>query len=228
MSIPLFPTRRTGSAIASRDSRCGAAGSAGGRALSIRCRSRTRRPDNPNWQPVRPGFVETGGASGEAGSDGVGQSQRRGRGRSRTAEVEALRAVAAQFPHDALLSKSLDPFSHELKPERLPQADDSLEEREIRCAAVDLGGEAAVDLHDVDRKSLQIGERRIARPEVVERELDTSFLQHCELLLRALTARDEHALGQLERQEAGRQVSALQSILNVLDELRVLELACRG
>jgi hypothetical protein len=123
-----------------------------------------------------------------------------------------------------LLSNALDPLSHELKPERFPQADNSLEEREIRRAAIDLGGEAAVDLHDVDRESLQIGERRVARPEVVQRELDTPVLQHDELLLRALAARNEHALRQLEREEVWRQVSALQSILDVLDELRVLEL----
>ena len=73
-------------------------------------------------------------------------------------------------------------------------------------------------------KPLEIGERRVARSEVVERELDTAVLQHCELLLRALAARDEHALGQLERQEVRRQVGAFQSTLDVLEELRVLEL----
>ncbi len=125
--------------------------------------------------------------------------------------MEALRTVAAEVLHDALLRNALDSFGYELKSERLPQADDSLEQREICCTGVDLGGEAAVDLHDVDRKSLEIGERRVARSEVVERELDTSVLQHCELLLRALTARDEHALRQLERQEVWRQVGALQS-----------------
>src|SRR6266540_3306306 len=138
--------------------------------------------------------------------------------------MEALRTVAAEIPHDPLLSMALNPLGHELKSERLPEADDPLEERKVVRAAVDLGGEAAVDLHDVDRESLQIGERCVAGAEVVERELHASLLQDGKLLRSALAARDEHALCQLERQQVTGQVRALQGIVDVLDELRMLKL----
>src|SRR6266851_720227 len=94
---------------------------------------------------------------GDAGLDRVAREHQRRSGRRRgTAEVEPLRTVAAEVLHDSLLSATLDSFRHELEPERLPQAHDSLEEREIGRAAVDLGRKAAVDLHDVDRKTLEI------------------------------------------------------------------------
>src|SRR6266545_6776696 len=129
--------------------------------------------------------------------------------------MEALRTVAAEIMHDPLLSIALDSLGDELKPERLPEPDNPLEQREVVHAAVDLGRKAAVDLHDVDREPLQIGERRVAGTEVVERELHASLLQDSKLLLGALAARDEHALGQLERQQATRQVRALQGTVDV-------------
>src|SRR6266516_4967626 len=200
MSIPPFPTRLTGSAIASRDSRCGAAGSAGARARSIRCRSATRRSGKPTWRPVPPGFVEAAARLGDAGSDRVGKRLRRCCRRRGTTEVETLRAVTTEILHDPLLGTALDSLGHELESERLAEAHDSSEERKILHTTVDLCGEAAVDLYDVDRKTLKIRERCIARAEVVEGELDAAVLQEVELLLGALAARDEHALGQLERQ----------------------------
>src|SRR3954468_18711169 len=108
--------------------------------------------------------------------------------------MEALRTMAAEVLHDSLLSVAFDSFGDELEAERFPQTNDSLEKGKIGRAAVDPGGEAAVDLHDVDRQPPEICERRIAGTEVVERELDAAILQGVELLLGALAARDEDAL----------------------------------
>src|SRR5882762_6819357 len=132
--------------------------------------------------------------------------------------------MAAEALHDSLLSIALDSLGHELEPERLPQAYDSLEECEVGGAAVDLGREAAVDLDDVDRETLKIGERCVTRAEVVEGELDASVLQGGELLLGPLAACDEHALGQLERQQVRGQVGALECVVDVIHELRMLKL----
>src|SRR4029079_9180135 len=114
--------------------------------------------------------------------------------------------MTPQLLHDPLLRVALDALRDELKTQRLAEADDALEQREIVGAAVDLRREAAVDLDDVDRQPLEIRERRIARPEVVECELDAPLLQGLELQVGTLTARDEDALGQLERQQMRRQV----------------------
>ncbi len=125
------------------------------------------------------------------------------------------------------MSVALDPLCYELQTEGLPQADDALEECEIGCTGVDLRGEAAVDLHGVDREALEIGERRVACPEVVEGELDASLFQHRELMLGALATRNEDALRQLERQEVWRQGRSAQCIVDVLEELWVLKLPRR-
>ena len=52
----------------------------------------------------------------------------------RSPEVEALGAVAAEVLDDALLGVALDPFGDELEAQRLAEADDALEQREVVLA----------------------------------------------------------------------------------------------
>ena len=73
---------------------------------------------------------------------------------------------------------------------------------------------------------MQVCKRRVAGAEVVERELDAARLECVQLQLDALTGRDEHALGQLEGQQVGRQCRAVERDLDVLDEIGMLELPC--
>jgi hypothetical protein len=104
-----------------------------------------------------------------------------------------------------VLRRSLDSLRHELEPEGVPEADDSAQKGERVLARVDVRGEAPVDLHDVDRQRLQVRERGVPRPEVVERQRHAALLQSSELLLDAVDGGDQDALGELERQEVRRQ-----------------------
>src|SRR5947208_5474331 len=83
-----------------------------------------------------------------------------------TSEVEALCAVTAEPVHDRLLGAALDPLRDEPEPERLPETDDAAQKRKVVVAGVDPGGEAPVDLDDVDGQSLQVRERCVAGTEI--------------------------------------------------------------
>ena len=68
---------------------------------------------------------------------------------------------------------------------------------------IEVGDEHAVDLHDVNREALEIAERRVAGPEVVEREHHADLLQVVERDEGAVAVAEEHALGHLEGDDAG-------------------------
>ena len=138
--------------------------------------------------------------------------------------MEALRTVAAKPVHDSLLGVTLDALGDELEAECLAEPNDSFQQREVFRPGVDLRGEAPVDLHDVDRQALEVGERCVPGAEVVERQLDASLLESGELQLDAIAGGDENAFGELESQERRRQVGAFERSVDVVDELRVLQL----
>ena len=63
----------------------------------------------------------------------------------------------------------------------------------------EIGDERLVDLHDVDRKVLEVAERRVSGPEVVEGQRDPEALELAEHDEGPLAVLDEDALGELER-----------------------------
>src|SRR5439155_1410794 len=115
------------------------------------------------------------GPRGPAGADPdrlaapLGGPCRGGRG---TAVVEALPAVAAEGLDHLALALPLDALRDEAGSERVPQPDDRAQQSLPRLVGVDRRREAAVDLDDVHRQALQVRQRAVARPEVVERDLD--------------------------------------------------------
>src|SRR3546814_17388351 len=64
----------------------------------------------------------------------------------------------------------------------------------------------------IDRKPLEIGERRIARAEIVHRDLRIKALQGFEHTLRALRIVDDRAFRQLDLQMLARQAGAGQRL----------------
>src|SRR5207248_2195722 len=79
-------------------------------------------------------------------------------GRLGAAVVEALSVLDAQLLYDRVLARALDALRDESRAERRAEADDRVQQRLARFVLVDRGGEAAVDLHDVDRQPLQVDE----------------------------------------------------------------------
>ena len=64
-----------------------------------------------------------------------------------------------------------------VQPERLAERHDRVGERPLARAAVGRTDEVAGDLEDVDREPAQVAERRVAGPEVVDRDPDAEGAQ---------------------------------------------------
>ena len=69
---------------------------------------------------------------------------------------------------EAQLPLRLDPFGDHPDAEAVRQADDRGDDRAVLLADLEVGDEAAVDLERVDRELLEVGERGVAGPEVVD------------------------------------------------------------
>ena len=91
-------------------------------------------------------------------------------GRRRPGEQETLAFVAAQGgERDELLAR-LDALGHHGYPKGVGHRCHRGDDLAVTVAPADLGHEAPVDLQDVNVQPLQVGERGVAGPEVVERD----------------------------------------------------------
>ena len=95
--------------------------------------------------------------------------------RSREQVPLAQRAAEADEPFG--LVGLLDALGNDLEPERPPEIDDRPGDRGPLAGRRDAGDERAVDLQDVDREALEVAQRRVAGPEVVDREMDAERAQ---------------------------------------------------
>ena len=81
-----------------------------------------------------------------------------------------------------------------------------------------------VDLQLVQRQALQVGQRRIAGAEVVQREAQAMLLQLGHLVDDLLDIFHQHAFGQFQLEVLGVGAGAVKSLQHVFDELRLAEL----
>src|SRR6185312_6919851 len=86
--------------------------------------------------------------------------------------------------------------------------DDRLDDREIAHVGHEVAHEAAVDLEVVDPPALEVGEARIPRPEIIDRDARTELTQAHDgilgrLTVAAFTPLEYRALGELELQHVG-------------------------
>src|SRR4029079_10710314 len=117
----------------------------------------------------------------------------------------------------------LDALGDDAEPEAAAEVDRVADELVVAHAGAHAGDEAAVDLHLAHREDLEVLERRVAGPEVVDRQADAEVGEALDDRQRAGRVVDDHALGDLEDQRAGRQVPAAAQLLDVAGELRVDE-----
>src|SRR5688572_26370845 len=99
----------------------------------------------------------------------------------------------------------LDALGHEDQPERLTELDDGPGEGGIGVAAGDVVDEGLVDLENVEGKASEVGERRVARSEIVHRQGDAEGLEGVEAGEDGGTALDHDVLGDLEGEVFGPQ-----------------------
>jgi hypothetical protein len=84
----------------------------------------------------------------------------------------ALHLGAAQGPHDVELRLGFDTFGGGRIAEAVAQGGDRPQDRQGAHRRRKLADEGAVDLDLVERESMQIGERRISRAEIIHRNAD--------------------------------------------------------
>src|SRR3546814_1520122 len=87
------------------------------------------------------------------------------------------------FPYTTLF-RSLDPLGDQADAERARQRGDRLDDRRVLRAGGDVAHEALVDLQAVDRKALEVAERRIAGAEVVDRDRSEEHTSELQSLMR--------------------------------------------
>nr|WP_056395588.1 hypothetical protein [Massilia sp. Root418] len=87
--------------------------------------------------------------------------------------------------------------------------------------------EAAVDLELVDGEGLQIGQRRVAGAEIVDRQAHAQRARVAHELHRRLHVFHQHALGQLQFQQRGRQAAGAQRAHHFVQEAALAQLARR-
>src|SRR5215469_11031827 len=120
--------------------------------------------------------------------------------RRRPGAQEPLHLVAAgEAQKDALLL-GLHPLAQHREAERAAERHDRLDDHAAVRRAAERRDELLVDLELVDREAAQIAETRIARAEIVERDLDAERAQLVEPRHRVVRILDQHALGDLEHQ----------------------------
>src|SRR6185312_13208063 len=88
----------------------------------------------------------------------------------RAGEQEALAAVAVLLPDQRELLRALDALGQGLDRERLAELNEASQEDLTLVPVADLRDERAVDLERVDWELLEVGERRVAGAEVVDRD----------------------------------------------------------
>src|ERR1051326_2739023 len=125
----------------------------------------------------------------------------------RLREEEALHHVAPVAAKEHGLFFHLDAFRDDFEAEGVGHGDDGGDDGGAVRVGVDVADEGLVDLERVDREALEVGERRVAGAEVVERDADAELLQLREDPQRDLGRLHRRRLGDLQLQLIGREAA---------------------
>ena len=141
---------------------------------------------------------------------------------------KALDLLHAQRAHGVQFILRLDPFGGRIHLQGIGQADNRRDDRGVPAfGAGHAANEALVDLDLVERRVLQIAERGIAGPEVVEREPHAQQLQLREHVRRGIFIAQEDRLGQFQFQPLGLQAGMGQRLGDHRGKARIAELRGR-
>src|SRR5205809_3056712 len=146
-------------------------------------------------------------------------------GRRRNREVIALDLVAAVRGEQLELLLRFHAFGYDLEFEAVREADDRERDHRVLRIGCDVANEGVVDLERVDRKTLQVREARIARAEIVHRDLHPRVLQPAQRARSALRIAHQQRLGELELDERRIDARFAQDVPYDGLEILLLELA---
>src|SRR5262245_13235553 len=145
-------------------------------------------------------------------------------GRGRDREAVALDLVAAVRREQLELLLRLDALGHDLELEAVGEADDRERDHRVLRVGGDVAHERVVDLERVDREALEVGEARVPRAEVVDRDLHARVLEPAQRARRALGVAHEERLGELELHQPGVHARLAQRVPHDRLEILLLEL----
>ena len=144
---------------------------------------------------------------------------------ARAGEQESLAGDAAELQQLRHLLFVLDALGDRFEAERFAEHHHGARELGPLVLLGQPADEGAVDLQDVDREAMQVGKRRIAHAEIVDREPHAQRLELAEALEVDLGVVHDRALGQLDHQVAGLEARDLERVAHVGDQVRVLQMA---
>ena len=151
------------------------------------------------------------------------QFQKLGR-RQGAREQVALHLVAVVAAQQIELLARLHPLGDHLELQALGERDDRLRDRGVVGVGRDVLDERLVDLEGADREALEVAERGVAGPEVVDREPDAEAIERVQLGDRLLGAAHDAALGQLEVEVGRIEGRGLDHLGDAAHEVVLLEL----
>ena len=103
-------------------------------------------------------------------------------GREGFAHEKSLERVAPAPREEVELRACPHTLGNDVQPEAAGEPDDRLGDRRIAGIGLEVGDERDVDLQRVDRKVLEVGQRRVAGAEVVDRDREPWARNSCSTL----------------------------------------------
>src|SRR5438876_5970056 len=144
--------------------------------------------------------------------------------RDRAGEEIPLGALAPEPPQELRLLQGLHAFGYDVDPEALSQHEDALDDLDLALVVSHGAHEGTVDLEGVDGQLVQVAERRIPGPEVVDAQAHARGPQVRERRSCRRTVSDQHALRQLEAKSRRLDPAARDHLLQLGAELRLEQL----
>jgi len=108
--------------------------------------------------------------------------------------------------------------------ERLGQADHRLDDGRVVAALGQTTDKSAVDFQDVNGEALQVGQRRVARAEVVDRQLDPQTLERVQLDDGRFGLLHDHAFGDLELEVTRVEARVVDRLFDITHQSMILQL----
>ncbi len=133
--------------------------------------------------------------------------------------------MAACIGQKLVLARRLHAFGDHLQAQAVAQPDDRAHDRGVVLVGEDLAHERAVDLELVQRQLAQVGQRRVAGAEVVQRKRDTLLFQRGHRLRGRCEISHDQAFGQLQAQPRRLHAGLGKNRRQQRDEIRFGELA---
>src|SRR5579862_6345805 len=134
------------------------------------------------------------------------------------AEGIALRIFAAELVKLDGIGFRLGALGNDIHAEIMRQSDDRAKNNGPRALAIVMN-EGPVDLNRIERKALEIIERRITGPEVIQGKASAEIMNASQDLRRVLRVFHDQTFGQLELEAPARNFPARQNSPDILQEV---------